>query len=174
MALRKLLIRFPWDDDLKAAQAVRTTGWVACLVLFAAAVAGASDPPAPKRILLLNQIGGPGPFRGRFDISFLEALRSSDSPTIELYEETIETERLPGADQSRLMRDYLKYKYTGRKIDVIVAQGVVPLAFARQNRELFDNPPIVAIASPAGLIGGSDDDVTGLQGGFWISLTMDL
>src|SRR5262249_62187399 len=36
------------------------------------------------------------------------------------------------------------------------------------------NPPIVAIASPAGLIGGSDDDVTGLQGGFWISLTMDL
>jgi PAS domain S-box-containing protein len=153
---------------------LRIAGCLSCLVVLAAAVAGAANPPAPKRILLLNQIGGPGPFRGRFDIAFFDALQSNAVAPVELYEETVETERFSGVDQSHLMRDYLKYKYAGRRIDVIVAQGVVPLAFARQNRELFGNPPIVAIASPAGLVGGSHDNVTGLQGGFWISGTMDL
>jgi hypothetical protein len=132
-----------------------------------------SSPTLPKRILLLHQAGEPGPFRGKFDIAFDEAIRSGGSNPVEVYEEAIDAQRFPAANQSKLIREYLKLKYAGRNLDVIVAQGMGPLTFARENRALFGNPPIVATVSPPGQI-DSNDDITGLQGGFWIRGTIDL
>jgi signal transduction histidine kinase len=152
----------------------RLAASLACIVTLLVVGAVAADAPATKHILLLHQAGGPGPFRGKFDVAFMQTIRSAASAPIDLYEEDIETQRLGGPQQSQLARDYLKSKYLGRTIDVIVAPGTAPLAFARQNRALFGNPPIVAIATPAGLVSGSSDDVTGLQGGYWISGTIDL
>jgi len=153
---------------------VRLVASLACIAALFVVGVEAADAPATKRILLLHQAGGPGPFRGKFDIAFVEAIRSGVSTPIDLYEEDIEAQRLPGARQSQLTSDFLKSKYLGRTIDVIVAPGTAPLTFARQNRGLFGNPPIVAIATPAGLVSGSRDNVTGLQGGFWIQGTIGL
>jgi signal transduction histidine kinase len=144
------------------------------VMVFGVTSHAAADVPVTKRILLLHQAGVGGPIRAKFDAAFVDAIRSTDAVPIDLYEETIETERFHGAEPSRLLRQYLQDKYADRKIDVIVSQGIVPLTFARQNRELFGNPPIVAVASPAGQVAGSDDDVTGLQGGFFINGTIDL
>lgn len=127
-----------------------------------------------KRVLLLHREDSSSPFRARFDAAFIEALRAADAVPIDLYEESIESERFPGAAQSRLDRDYLKHKYADRKIDVIVAVGDTALSFARQNREMFGNPPIVAVASLAGQIEESTDNVTGLQGGLSFGGTIEL
>jgi signal transduction histidine kinase len=142
-----------------------------CLVVAAPRAAGQSVPA--RHILLLHQAGSPGSFRSRFDLAFAEAVRTDDSAPIELYEEVVESHRFPGPGQLQLLRDFLQKKYEGRTIDVIVAHGVGPLAFARQNRELFGRPPVVTIVSPSGLI-TSSDGVTGLQGGFFINGTVDL
>ncbi|HEY7188879.1 MAG TPA: ABC transporter substrate binding protein [Vicinamibacterales bacterium] len=148
--------------------------WV--IVFGVVATAGADSratSPDAKGVLLLHQSGGPDIFRGRFNVAFVEAIRSGNSGSIELYEEAIETERFPGPKQLQLTRDYLQQKYAGRHISVIVAQGVATLEFARENRALFGNPPIVTIVSPSGLVSPSDD-ITGLQGGFWITGIVDL
>jgi PAS domain S-box-containing protein len=145
---------------------------VLCLTATAGAESGGTSSDA-KGVLLLHQAGGPNTFRGRFNVAFVEAIRSGTSASIVLYEEAIETQRFPGPEQLRITRDYLKQKYAGRHISVIVAQGNETLTFARENRALFGNPPIVTIVAASGLIDPSDD-ITGLQGGFWITGTVDL
>jgi len=150
---------------------IATIACSVCLVVAAPRAAGQSVPA--KHILLLHQAGSPGSFRSRFDLAFAEAIRTDDSVPIELHEEVVESHRFPGPDQLQLLRNFLQKKYEGQPIDVIVAQGAGPLAFARQNRELFGRPPVVTIVSPSGLI-ASKDDVAGLQGGFFISGTVDL
>jgi signal transduction histidine kinase len=143
------------------------------LALIACGPSEAFAQSTAKRILLLHQSGGPGAFRGRFDVAFVDGIHAVEKDPIELYEELIDTHRFPGADQIRLVTDYLRQKYAGRRIDVVVTQGALPLTFVRQNREIFGNPPIVAIAASSGLVDGSDG-VTGLQGGYWINGSIDL
>ncbi|HKE83641.1 MAG TPA: ATP-binding protein [Vicinamibacterales bacterium] len=143
------------------------------IVVILLPLAASADVPATKRVLLLHQAGGPGTFRGRFDLAFVEAIRSGDPASIDLYDESVETSRFPGAEQARLLREYLKHKYADRAIDVIVAQGVDAFTFARENRALFGNPPIVTIVAPSGHL-NLKDNVTGLQGGFWINGTFNL
>lgn len=147
---------------------------IACMFCFAvAAPRGAGQSVSARHILLLHQAGSPGSFRSRFDLAFADAIRTEDSGPIELYEEVVESHRFPGPGQLQLLRDFLRKKYEGRTIDVIVAQGIGPLSFARQNRDQFGRPPIVTIVSPSGLIDGNDG-VTGLQGGFFIDGTVGL
>jgi PAS domain S-box-containing protein len=151
-------------------------GGLACLVLLVGVRLRAVEEPAeaaPRRVLLLHAAGDPGPFRGKFDLAFADAMRTADAP-IELYEEAIEVARFPGSEQSRIVREYLSDKYADRKIDVIVTIGIGPLNFARENRPKFGGPPIVAMVSPTGQLDVRQNNVTGLQGGFFINGTIDL
>jgi len=136
--------------------------------------ATAQAPQDTHTVLLLQQsadVGGA--LRSRFDTAFAEALHADGSTSIELYEETIESDRFPGADQASVFTSYLTRKYEGRRIDVIVAQGSSPLRFAREHRSLFGNPPIVTTISPPGQL-NSKDNIIGLQGGFWLGDTVTL
>src|SRR5207244_1668746 len=66
---------------------------------------------------------------------------------IEYYPEYIETTRFPGKRQD-FFRDYLRQKYEGRRIDVVVATADIPLNFFLQYRaELFSNAPLVFLAN---------------------------
>src|SRR5690348_13763044 len=105
----------------------------------------AAAPPAMKRVLLLHQEGISRPFRTQFDAAFIEALRLDESDPIDLDEEAIATERFPGPQQSRFITEYLRNKYAGRRIDVIVTVGNRALTFARENRGMFGDPAIVAV-----------------------------
>jgi len=122
-------------------------------------------------VLLLRQAGESGVFRGKFDIAFDQAIRSGNANPIEVYEESIDAQRFPGANQSRVVKEYLKVKYAGRSIDVIVADGMSALLFARENRALFGDPPIVTRVTPSGQM---SETITGLQGGYWVNGTVDL
>jgi hypothetical protein len=74
--------------------------------------------------------------------------------------ETIETP--PSADG--FFMSYLKNKYAGRPISVIVAVGSPAVDFAWRNRGMFGNPPIVATLQAEGRIDRALD-VTGLRAG---------
>ena len=67
---------------------------------------------------------------GRFDPvrrGVYRRLALGHSGSIELYAENIDSERFPGAEQAHVFTDYLAKKYAGRKIDVIVVQGIRPV-----------------------------------------------
>ena len=129
-----------------------------------------------KNVLVLHRAAEPGSFRGKFDVAFNDTLRAAGPMPIDVYEEVIDDERFPGPEQSAHVRDYLKSKYADRTIDVLVAQGTVPFDFARQNRTLFGNPPIVSLtlAVPQGLAGNSRENITWIQTQSWIGGTIDL
>lgn len=147
-----------------------------CLMMLAVPGHAQSDPAptSPKRVLLLQEAHEPGSFRDKFNLAFDDAIRSSSSSPVEVYEEALDARRFDGESQSKLVRDYLRLKYADRNLDAIVAQGMGPLSFARKNRELFGDPPIVATASSLDESEGSNERITGLQGGFWIKGTIDL
>ena len=145
-----------------------------CLVVIALSDGPAAQSPSVTgSVLLLQQSDTGGSPRSRFDAAFIDALHSATSGSIELYAENIDSERFPGAEQARVFTDYLAKKYATRKIDVIVAQSMRGLTFARQHRALFGNPPIVTTVAPAGVLNPADN-IIGLQGGFWIEGTLAL
>jgi PAS domain S-box-containing protein len=149
---------------------------VCCLVVIASRDGrlAAQAPQDTHTVLLLQRSADVGAsLRTRFDAAFADALRADHSTNVELYEETIESDRFPGAAQAQVFTSYLTRKYAGRKIDVIVATGFGPLSFARQHRRLFGNPPIVTTVSAPGHL-DSNDNVIGLQGGFWVGQTISL
>ena len=162
---------------MNTARPVRIIIACVCLFVVIGSHPGRSAAQAPRdthTVLLLQQssdVGGA--LRSRFDRAFADALRADTSSPVELYEETVESERFPGADQARVFTSYLTNKYAGRKIDVIVARGFSSLSFARRHRGLFGNPPIVATVSAPGQL-DPRDNVIGLQGGLWVSDTISL
>ena len=169
------------DDILRRRRFAPIVLCLACLILpghlgtpLTPVAVRAAEPPATKRILLLHREGLGDPVRAGFDAAFIEVIRSASPVPIDLYVETVETERFPGPEQSRVVKEYLKDKYADRKIDVIVAVTDAALAFARQNSAMFGNPPIVAVASNENEIAGSTGNVTGLQGGRTFGQTVAL
>ena len=161
---------------MKTARRIPVIACVCCLVVIASGdgrLAAQAQPDKHTVLLLQQSADVGGSLRTRFDAAFAEALRADHSTDVELYEETIESERFPGAAQAQVFTTYLARKYAGRKIDVIVATGFGPLSFARQHRGLFGNPPIVTTVSAPGQL-NSNDNVVGLQGGFWVGQTISL
>jgi PAS domain S-box-containing protein len=162
------------DEAVKIVARARFIACFGCLVVIAFADGPAAQSPrATGSVLLLQQSDTGGAPLTRFDAAFIDALHSATSGSIELYAENIDSERFPGAAQARVFTDYLAKKYAGRKMDVIVAQGMRGLTFARQHRALFGNPPIVTTVAPAGVL-NHKDNIIGLQGGFWIEGTLAL
>jgi len=119
----------------------------ALLDLLLCAVAVCADEvnaPAPKRVLLLHDYGQEAAGRGILDQNFQAVLRSAPRGTIEFYSETLELYRFPGESHDSLMHDYLRRKYSGIKIDVIVVVFDGPLDFVLRYRDdLFPGVPIV-------------------------------
>jgi PAS domain S-box-containing protein len=102
---------------------------------------------APKRILALYWYNKDFPSNPALDRSLQAVLKSAPAGSIEYYTEYLESDRFPGENQSKALRDYLRQKYAGRSIDVVVAVSDVPLEFLLKYRDsLFTHTPIVFFA----------------------------
>ena len=112
-----------------------------------ASVVSAQQGDTPKNVLVLYWGNKDFPSNALFDKSFQAALRSIPAGAIEYFCEYLDVERFPGENQSRLFVDYLRQKYAGRTIDVVVASGDPPLDFLLKHRdEIFTHTPIVFVA----------------------------
>src|SRR5688500_19382561 len=59
----------------------------------------------------------------------------------------METTRFPGKSQD-FLGDYLRQKYEGKPIDVVVASADLPLSFLLRNREeVFPKSPLVFVTT---------------------------
>jgi len=110
-------------------------------------IAHAQQAAAPKRILILYWYNREYAGNITFEQNFRAGLQSAPPGTVEIYSEYLESNRFPGENQEVLMRNYLRDKYVGRNIDVIMAVTDKPLEFLLKYRhELFTNVPIVFVA----------------------------
>jgi len=102
----------------------------------------------PRRVLLLDWDEKEQPANVEFERNFEAALRSAAPGGIELYSEYLESNRFPGEEQSKLLRDYLQRKYAKSSIDVVVPTASAPLDFLFKYRsDLFSRVPIVFAAT---------------------------
>jgi signal transduction histidine kinase/CheY-like chemotaxis protein len=125
------------------------------LKLIVAALLGIVFLPSPscgqglrsassKSILVLYWYNKDYPGNAIFDRHIPADLRSGTHGRLEYYSEYLEENRFPGENQSRFLRDYLRQKYAGRTINVVVANTPPTLSFLAENRDvLFPRAPIV-------------------------------
>src|ERR1700752_1854954 len=112
-----------------------------------------------------------------FDQGFQAGMRSEPSGQWELFNEYLDSTRFPGEHQEELLRDYLREKYKGQKIDAVVATPDPALRFLlRYRSDLFPNSPIVFVAvsrpSPEVLAAGAG--LTGIIRANTYRKTLDL
>jgi PAS domain S-box-containing protein len=114
-----------------------------CLLLSGlCSLTHAQEKKTVKRILALYWYGKDFPA----NITFDEHLKSvfNKQSDVEYYAEYLESNRFPGESQSVLLRDYIRQKYSDRKIDVVIASSSMSLNFLLKHRaELFSDTPVV-------------------------------
>src|SRR5688572_25652922 len=117
------------------------------------------------RVLVLYWDNKDFPGNVKFDESFKAVLQQFQySGNVEYYPEYMETTRFPGKSQN-FLGDYLRQKYEGKPIDVVVASADLPLSFLLRNREeVFPKSPLVFVAtnSPNVETLAADPGMTGL------------
>src|SRR5262249_62390796 len=104
-------------------------------------VALAGEVQKPKRVLVLYWYGKDFPSNVEFDRGVQAAFRTA---RIEYYAEYFEPNRFPGEVQAAAFRDYLRRKYSERKIDAVIAMSAVSADFLLKYRnDLFPDAQIV-------------------------------
>jgi signal transduction histidine kinase len=109
---------------------------------------------------------GPEDFPGTsiVEAAIREALLSADSPP-HYYAEYLETEGFPPEAASLAFRDYIRQKFAGHRIDLVIADSTPALQFALRHRpDLFPGAPIVFVAGslPGVTIGSTPPGITGV------------
>ena len=100
------------------------------------------------------------------DAAIQKALTSdADGAVTNYYAEYLESETFPADAASVALRHYIRGKFAGRQIDLVIANTSPSLEFAIQSRaELFPNAPIVFAAGsvPETIVGRTVPGVTGI------------
>src|SRR5262245_33697580 len=131
--------------ESKFIRSVVSLVWIA-LLLFPSATR--AQFAGPKRVLVLYWYNKDYPWNVNFDRTFQAALGAAGPGRFEYYPEYLESNRFPGENQSQLFRDYLRKKYAGRSIDVVVANSDTSLNFLmKDGDDLFPGAPIVSITT---------------------------
>jgi signal transduction histidine kinase/ABC-type uncharacterized transport system substrate-binding protein len=145
--------------------------------LFLPAVLLAQQNTNTKRVLVLYWDTKDSPANVSFDETFQAGLRSYKAANVEYYPEYFDSNRFPGERQDELLHDYLRQKYAGLNIDVVVSSVDPPLDFLLEHRaDLFPTSPIVfvAIKRPSVEVVNAGPGLTGIIRVSTYQQTMDL
>jgi signal transduction histidine kinase len=107
---------------------------------------GQNSAAVTKKVLVLYWESKDFPGNVSFDKGFQAGLSSDPSIKWELFSEYLDSTRFPGEHQTELLHDYLLEKYSGQKIDVVVATPDPALTFLlKYRKDLFPTSPIVFV-----------------------------
>jgi len=144
----KKVLKMHKFSGARCSRAIMATVLLMLVFSLWAAVASAEGSSSPKRVVVLYWYDKDYPWNVMFDQSFQAALHSAASRPVEYYAEYLETNRFPAEKSSQLLHDYLREKYSDRKIDAVVATSDVSLDFLTKYRaDLFTTAPIVFVAT---------------------------
>ena len=113
------------------------------LACFAAAIAPAAES-LPRSVLILDQSATSSVWYAAFSPVFRSTLNAGSAKRISIYEEHLDLSRFGGPQHDELLRNYLREKFRGRPIGLLVAQGLSSLDFVLRSRdELWPGVPVV-------------------------------
>ena len=111
---------------------------IAFLAWFCPNASAQSTPP--KTVLTVHWSSEDFPSNPVVDGAIREVLLSASDTPVDYFAEYLESDRFPEDEASLALRDYIRQKYRGRRIDLVVAVSEVALRFVLRFRdELF--PP---------------------------------
>lgn len=120
---------------------------VLALIVWCAPVAGATasaQEHAPRTVLTIHQGAETFPANPLIDAGIEGALNAQPDIPIDYFSEYLESDLFPDEAASYAFEDYLRRKYQGRRIDVVIATTDAGLQFVLEHRaELFSDAPIV-------------------------------
>jgi signal transduction histidine kinase len=111
------------------------------------------------------------------DAAIRGALRSQSDVPVDYFTEHLESDRFEPDVASASLRDYIRQKYHGRRIDLVIAMADPALQFVLQNRdELFPGAPIVfsGLVITDAMRRGVGDALTGVLRGVAYGQTLRL
>jgi signal transduction histidine kinase len=138
--------------------------------------AASAQTASPRTVLAVYWSSEDFPSTPALDAAIQQALRAG-SDRIDFYAEYLESDRIQEEQASVSLRDYIRQKFRGRKIDAVIAVTDVALQFALRYREdLFPDAPIVfsGLAAPDASVRASGHGVTGVLTGAGFSDTLQL
>jgi len=105
----------------------------------------ASAQAVPSRTVLTIHVGaGDFPANPLLDAGIREALMARSDIPIDYFAEYLDSEVFPEEEVSRALGEYIRRKYQGRRIDLVITTTQVGLRFVLDHRaELFPDAPIV-------------------------------
>ena len=125
---------------------------IAVVLFFACSspsVHGQTAAEPSKKVLALHVIRRDSP---AFDDTFRAGLSGALSGQLDYYSEYIDLARLGDDKYHTALRNYLRERYAGDRVDLVIASGPSVVAFLNQDRTLFQSVPLVFTTRP-GLIG---------------------
>jgi signal transduction histidine kinase len=118
-----------------------------CCIILQIILAVSAQAVGTKRVVVVYWDNKDFPGNTRFDEAFQSQLRSG-SGDVEYYPEYFESSRFPGEQFELSFSTYLREKYAGRPIDVVVASADPALNFLlKYRKDVFPNSPIVFVAN---------------------------
>jgi signal transduction histidine kinase len=110
----------------------------------AAATPAAAQPTRPRRVVVLYDERVDLPGLAVLDAQLTQTLTGEAGGATELYREVMDRSRFPAAHYPLLLRDFLRSKYAGKQIDVVIAVMGPALDFMLdQGRVAFPGAAIV-------------------------------
>jgi signal transduction histidine kinase len=135
-----------WTGRRTAKPLLRGLPWIAPLLalLYCGPPAPAAGAENTRRVLVLYPTAEGQPGSVLFDQGLRSAFKTSSAGHVELYNEYLDSARFPDDQHQRQLAHYLRQKYAGLKIDVVVPGLAPALDFALKYRdEIFPGVPIV-------------------------------
>ena len=85
------------------------------------------------------------------DAAIRQELQQHSPDVLDIFTEFLDTERFPGPEQAARTEAFLRNKYAGYKIDLLITTGPDALDFLVQRRtSLFANAPLIFISVERG------------------------
>ncbi len=114
------------------------------VLLFICSPGPAAETEKPRRVMVLYPVSDRQSGNLLFDQGLRHTFENSSAERIELYNEYLDLARFPDDQHRRQLADFLRRKYAGRKIDVVITGLAPSLDFALKYREdVFPGVPIV-------------------------------
>jgi signal transduction histidine kinase len=132
----------------------RATWWVLTLAACVAGpVAHAQDAEPTRQVLILNSARLDEQFSQTSEREMPKLLAEGLGRRFEYYTEYFDANRFPHPEYETLYVDFLRQKYVGKQIDLLILIGGVAMDFMGRHRsELFTDTPVVfyALVPPRG------------------------
>jgi len=150
---------------------------VAALYVCARSVSAEEQDLSARTVLTIHSGAESFPANPVLDAGIRDRLVRVSGPPIDYFAEYLESDLFPGDEALLAFKDYLRRKYHGRRIDVVIAMTDTALRFVVDSREeLFQDAPVVffALAGPDETIRTTGAGITGIRVGIAYAETLKL